>query len=199
MWWEQGKDWRGNVRCYQSAHLCLSGSERSDKPTSSLHRHGCNELHWINYSHHREEGDCLAMLVSVVFHRWEQSLLHSHLQQEKTMAHTSHFPTREQGVHNVWTSSKPAMPQVTAFAGASPRLPRIKAKHTLRVTRPTRLGLLSWGFFSLWFVLRAPSISQWWSRTAGYLLFRWQLQRVFLQQSLHCDERQRWKHKCCFE
>lgn len=34
-----------------SAPSCLSGSERSDKPTFRLDRHQCNELHWMNYSH----------------------------------------------------------------------------------------------------------------------------------------------------
>lgn len=124
-----------------SAPFCPSGSERPNKPTFSLHRHQCNELHWWTL-HHREVGHCLVVLFSVVFHRWGQSLLHTHLQQQKTMVHTFHFPAREQGVHNAWTSSKPAMPQVTAFAGASPRLPRIKANCTLRVIRLTHLGML---------------------------------------------------------
>lgn len=33
-----------------STPFCLWGSERSDKSPFSLHRHQCNELHWINYS-----------------------------------------------------------------------------------------------------------------------------------------------------
>lgn len=109
---------------------------------------------------HWEERDCLAMLFSGVFHRWEQSLLHSHLQLQKTVVHSPHFPTTEQAVHDVWTSSEPATPQLTAFSGASSRFPRIKAKCTLGVSRPTHLGLLSFFFFlfdSYWELLAFPS------------------------------------------
>lgn len=118
-----------------------------------------------------------------------------YLQQQKIVVYASSFPVREQGIHRVWPSSKPAMLQVTAFASASPRLPRIKAKCTL--TRPTHLGLLSW-VSSFWFILIAPRSFHWWSRTAGYA-FCQQPQHVFLQQSLCCAEKQSWKHKCCFK
>ena len=49
------------------APFCPSGSERSNKPTFSLHRHQCNELHWINYSHITGRKDTVWRCCSVWF------------------------------------------------------------------------------------------------------------------------------------
>lgn len=73
-----------------------------------------------------------------------------------TFTFTLTVPPPESRVHSVWTSY------------SSPRLPRIKDNCTLRVTGLLMQGSCHVGFlFSFWFILRAPNISQWWSRTPG--------------------------------
>lgn len=106
-------------------------------------------------SHHKVEG----LLLSVVFQRSEQSLLHSHLL----------FPHQRAES----TASEPAIlppgsleSKTTAHWGWQGLLMR---------------GSCHVGFlFSFWFILRAPNISQWWSRTPGYLFCR-QPQHIFHQ------------------